>query len=164
MKKLITALAAIAILSACGSNTKPTPVMNAADYKTPNPEGMQKVHDAVTACHYYFIATTDGDQPDVRPFSSFNIHDGNLYILTGHNKNVGEQIDANPKVAICAMGERGVIRIKATLVEDTRAEVQEAVIAQNPRFAPMYSPGDGNTAVYMVTNATATIGGETIKF
>lgn len=173
--KIITILlaAALAVASVQCNNaqndntsktTKTESAMDIATYHSPNPEGMQRVVEAVKECHYYFIATADGDQPQVRPFSSFDIYNGNLYILTGHSKNVGRQIDANPKVAICAMGDKGVIRITATLVEDSREEVQAAIIGMNSRFASMYTPGDGNTAVYALTNAVATLGGETINF
>lgn len=159
------AVASVQCSNAMSNNTNNTvTTMDIATYHSPNPEGMLRVSEAVKECHYYFIATADGDQPQVRPFSSFDIYDGNLYILTGHSKNVGHQIDANPKVALCAMGDKGVIRITATLVEDTREEVQAAIIGMNPRFASMYSPGDGNTAVYALTNAQATFGGETITF
>ena len=134
------------------------------NYKSPNPEGMQKVVDAIKDCHYYFIATVDGDQPQVRPFSSFDIYNGNVYILTGHSKNVGKQIDKNPKVAIAAFNGKTLVRITATLVEAKDRETRAAIIEKNPMFANDYTPDDDNTAVYFLTNATAKIGQETINF
>ena len=44
----------------------------------------------------YFLATEDGDQPQVRPFGTAEIKEGKLYIQTGHVKNVAKQIAANP--------------------------------------------------------------------
>lgn len=63
-------------------------------------------------------ATEEGDQPRVRPFSSCEILNGWIVILTGKVKNVYKQIANDPKVEICALkpsgGEWG--RISATLV------------------------------------------------
>ena len=155
-------------------NIKTANNMNTSNYKSPrsaeerlqskNPEGMQKVVDAIKDCHYYFIATVDGDQPQVRPFSSFDIYEGNVYILTGHKKNVGKQIDTNPKVAIAAFNGKNLVRITATLVEAKDRETRAAIIAKNPMFANDYSPDDDNTAVYFLTNAVAKLGQETINF
>ena len=138
--------------------------MNTKNYKSPTTEDLQRVVDAIKDCHYYFIATLDGDQPQVRPFSSFDIYNGKVYILTGHSKNVGKQIDSNPKVAIAAFNGKNNVRITATLVEAKDRETRAAIIAKNPRFASMYSPDDDNTAVYYLSNATATLGQETIEF
>ena len=129
-----------------------------------NPEGMQKVVDAIKDCHYYFIATVEDDQPQVRPFSSFDIYEGNVYILTGHKKNVGKQIDANPKVAIAAFNGKTLVRITATLVEAKDRETRAAIIEKNPMFANDYTPDDDNTAVYFLTDAVAKLGQETINF
>ena len=134
------------------------------NYKSPNPEGMQRVVDAIKDCHYYFIATVDGNQPQVRPFSSFDIYNGNVYILTGHKKNVGKQIDQNPKVAIAAFNGKTLVRITATLVEAKDRETRATIIEKNPMFANDYSPDDDNTAVYFLTDATAKLGQETINF
>ena len=144
------------------------------NYKSPNPEGMQKVVAAVKDCHYYFIATADGNQPQVRPFSSFDIYEGrsaegrlqgkNVYILTGHKKNVGRQIDKNPKVAIAAFNGKTLVRITATLVEAKDRETRAAIIEKNPMFANDYTPDDDNTAVYFLADATAKLGQETINF
>ena len=138
--------------------------MNTSNYRSQNPEGMQKVVDAIKDCQYYFIATASGDQPQVRPFSSFDIYEGNVYILTGHKKNVGRQIDNNPKVAIAAFNGKNLVRITATLVEAKDRETRAAIIAKNPMFANAYSPDDDNTAVYFLANATAKLGQETINF
>ena len=138
--------------------------MNTSIYKSPNPEGMQRVVNAIKDCHYYFIATVEEDQPQVRPFSSFDIYEGNVYILTGHKKNVGKQIDQNPKVAIAAFNGKTLVRITATLVEAKDRETRAAIIEKNPMFANDYSPDDDNTAVYFLTDATAKLGQETINF
>ena len=58
---------------------------------------MQRVRDFLHKAGVYFLATVDGDQPEVRPFGTAEIFEGKLYIQTGHVKPVARQIAANPK-------------------------------------------------------------------
>ena len=118
---------------------------------------MQRVRDFLHKTGFYFLATVDGDQPQVRPFGTAEIIEGRLYIQTGHVKNVARQIAANPKVAICAFDGKEWLRITATLVEDSRVEVKKAMLDAYPDLRSMYDENDGNTAVYYLKDATATI-------
>ncbi len=120
-------------------------------------DNMQRVRDFLHEAGYYFLATVDGDQPQVRPFGTAEIIDGKLYIQTGHKKAVAQQIAANPKVAICAFNGKEWLRITATLVEDPRVEVKKAMLDANPSLRAMYDENDPNTAVYYLTNAKASI-------
>ena len=106
-------------------------------------------------CGFYFLATCEGDQPRVRPFGAHAIIDGKLYFQTGKVKNVAHQIDANPKVEICASKPSAWLRLTGKLVEDPRIESQEAMLDANPGLKAMYAPGDGNTVVYYLDEATA---------
>ena len=118
---------------------------------------MQRVLDFLKKTGFYFLATVDGDQPEVRPFGTAEIIDGKLYIQTGHVKPVAKQIAANPKVAICAYDGTQWLRITATLVEDPRVEVKKAMLDAYPNLRSMYNENDGNTAVYYLKDAKATI-------
>ena len=118
---------------------------------------MQRVLDFLKKTGFYFLATVDGDQPEVRPFGTAEIIDGKLYIQTGHVKPVAKQIAANPKVAICAYDGSQWLRITATLVEDPRVEVKKAMLDAYPNLRSMYNENDGNTAVYYLKDAKATI-------
>ena len=120
-------------------------------------EGMKTVQEFLQSTHVYFLATVDGDQPEVRPFGTAEIIEGKLYIQTGHIKNVAKQIAANPKVAICAFNGEQWLRITATLVEDPRVEIKKAMLDANPGLRNMYDENDGNTAVYFLKDAKATI-------
>ena len=103
----------------------------------------------------YYLATTDGDQPRVRPFGTANNFEGKLYIQTGKSKDVAKQIDANPKFEIC--GFKGSwIRVSGTLVEDPRIEAQESMLEAYPSLKSMYAAGDGNTVVYYIKDGVAT--------
>lgn len=150
MKKIIILFAALMTAFSCKQAT-----INPQEYKSMNPEGMQKVQEFLKDTHYYFIATVDGDQPQVRPFGTAEIIEGKLYIQTGHVKKVAKQIAANPKVAICAYNGQQWLRITATLVEDPRVEIKKAMLDANPSLRAMYDENDDNTAVYFLTNAKA---------
>ncbi len=118
---------------------------------------LQAVRDFLHKVGYYFLATADGDQPQVRPFGTAEIIDGRLCIQTGHVKNVAHQIAANPKVALCAYDGEKWLRLTATLVEDTRVETKKAMLDANPSLRSMYDEHDGNTAVYCLTEAKGSI-------
>lgn len=131
--------------------------VNPQEYTTSNMEGMKTVQEFLQSTHVYFLATVEGDQPQVRPFGTAEIIEGKLYIQTGHIKNVAKQIAANPKVAICAFNGEQWLRITATLVEDPRVEIKKAMLDANPGLRSMYDENDGNTAVYFLKDAKATI-------
>lgn len=120
-------------------------------------EGMKTVQEFLQSTRVYFLATEDGDQPQLRPFGTAEIIEGKLYIQTGHVKNVAKQIAANPKVAICAFNGDQWLRITATLVEDNRVEIKKAMLDANPSLRSMYDENDDNTAVYFLTKAKASI-------
>lgn len=151
MKKLLAILIATLGLSACGNVQ-----VNPAEYKSNNPEDMQKVRDFLHKTGVYFLATEEGDQPRVRPFGTAEIIEGKLYIQTGHSKNVAKQIAANPKVGICAFDGQTWLRIAATLVEDPRVEIKKAMLDAYPDLRGMYDENDPNTAVFFLKDATAT--------
>ena len=157
MKRIAIMIAAFAALLSCGN--APQKADNPSEYKSNNMENMQKVRDFLHKTGVYYLATVEGDQPQVRPFGTAEIIEGKLYIQTGHVKNVAKQIAANPKVAICAFdaatGEW--LRITATLVEDPRVEIKKAMLDANPGLCSMYDENDDNTAVYYLKDAKASI-------
>ena len=118
---------------------------------------MQRAYDFLKKAGTYYLATTDGDQPHVRPFGTANIFEGKLYIQTGLVKPVAKQLLATPKAAICAMTGGKWIRIEGKLVLDERTEAQKAMLDAYPNLRGMYSENDGNTAVFYFEDATATI-------
>lgn len=60
----------------------------------------------------YYLATTDKDQPHVRPFDGAVVLDDKFYIGTAKTKDVFKQIEKNPKIEIFSM-ETGVVRFTA---------------------------------------------------
>ena len=118
---------------------------------------MQRVYDFLKDAKTYYLATVDGDQPHVRPAGTINLFEGKLYIQTGKVKAVSRQLLANGKCEICAMRAGEWIRIACTLVEDDRLEAKESMLEANPSLKGMYKADDGNTEVFYMKDATATI-------
>ena len=118
---------------------------------------MKQVYDFLKKAGTYYLATVEGNQPRVRPFGTVNEFEGKLYIQTGKVKPVSHQIAANPKVEICAFSGGEWIRIACELVEDDRVEAKKAMLDAYPNLRRMYDEKDGNTLVFYMKNATATI-------
>ncbi len=119
---------------------------------------MKEVFEFLKNCGVYYLATMDGDQPRVRPFGTVDIFEDKLYIQTGKIKPVAQQMKANPKVEISAMAQDGRwIRVAAEAVLDDNIKAQEHMLDAYPNLKAMYQPGDGNTEVYYLQNATAQI-------
>ena len=117
---------------------------------------MKEVRDFLKDCGMYFLATTDKDQPRVRPFGTAEIFEGKLYIETGKKKNVSKQIQANPKVELCACKDGRWVRVEGTLVRDDRREAKQDMLDKNPVLKELYSADDDNTEVLYFDHAKAT--------
>ena len=118
---------------------------------------MKEVQAYLKECGAFFIATTDGDQPHVRPFGVSEIIDCRLYIMTGKVKDVYKQIAGNGKFEICALKPSGSewMRLSGTLVNDETLTVKEEFLNRNEGLKSMYKADDDNMAVLQITNATA---------
>ncbi len=130
---------------------------------------MQEVYEFLKKCGVYYLATTEGDQPRVRPFGTADIFEGKLYIQTGKVKAVSKQLQANPKAELCAFMNGVWLRVAGELVRDDRIEAKQHMLAQYPQLQAMYSADDGNTEVFYFKDAVATFSSftkapETVKF
>ena len=117
---------------------------------------MQQVYDFLKKCGTYYLATVEGEQPRVRPCGTVDLFEGKLYLQTGLSKSVAQQLKADPKVELCAFDGERWLRVAATAVYDDNLEAQKHMLAAYPSLQAMYQPGDGNTAVYYLKDATAT--------
>ena len=117
---------------------------------------MQEVCEFLKNAGTYYLATVDGDQPRVRPFGTAHIFEEKLYIQTGKSKDVSKQIQANPKVEICAFKGGKWLRLSGTLVRDDRREAKASMLDAYPMLKGRYSADDDNTEVLYFKDATAT--------
>lgn len=130
---------------------------------------MEKVCAFLKEAGAYYLATSEGDQPRVRPFGTAHIFEGKLYIQTGKKKPVSAQLAANPKAELCAFKDGTWLRVSCTLVEDDRVEARRSMLNAYPNLRAMYDENDGNTQVFYLKDAKAvfssfTAESETIEF
>ena len=130
---------------------------------------MNEVYTFLKEAQTYYLATTDGDQPRVRPFGTVLLSDGKIYIQTGKVKDVSKQLAANPKAEICAFKNGEWIRVAGELINDDSHDVKVAMLEKMPQLKAMYSADDDNMQVLYFKNATATFSSftaapETVKF
>ena len=118
---------------------------------------MQEVYEFLKACGTYYLATVEGDQPRVRPFGTIDIFEDKLYIQTGKVKDVSKEMQANPKVEICAFDGQKLIRVAGEVVRDDRVEPKKHMLDSYPNLQALYRADDDNTEVLYLKNATATI-------
>ena len=118
---------------------------------------MQEVYDFLKACNTYYLATVEGDQPRVRPFGTIDIFEDKLYIQTGKVKDVSKEMQANPKVEICAFDGQKWIRVAGEVVRDDRVEPKKHMLDSYPNLQALYRADDDNTEVLYLKNVTATI-------
>lgn len=117
---------------------------------------MKTVYDFLKKCQVYYLATVDGDQARVRPFGTIDMFEDKLYIQTGKVKDVSKQMQADPKVELCAFDGEKWLRVAATVVRDDRIEPKKHMLENYPDLRAMYDPEDDNTEVLYLKDATAT--------
>ncbi len=130
---------------------------------------MKEVYDFLKSAGTYYLATIEGDQPRVRPFGTVAIFEDKLYIQTGKSKAVSQQIQANPKVEICAFKDGTWLRVAGRLIRDDRVEAKAYMLDSYPELKGMYSAEDDNTEVLYFEDAEATFSSftappKTVKF
>ena len=117
---------------------------------------MKTVYDFLKKCKVYYLATVDGDQARVRPFGTIDMFEDKLNIQTGKVKDVSKQMQADPKVELCAFDGEKWLRVAATVVRDDRIEPKKHMLENYPDLRAMYDPEDDNTEVLYMKDATAT--------
>ena len=117
---------------------------------------MREVYEFLKQCGVYYLATVEGDQPRVRPFGTVDLFEDRLYIQTGKSKAVSRQIQANPKVELCAFADGKWLRVAGTLVRDDRVAAKAHMLDSYPSLKAMYDAEDDNTEVLYFKDAAAT--------
>lgn len=119
---------------------------------------IQKLHSFLKEAGTYYLATSDGEQPRVRPFGTALFFEDRIYLLTSREKSVSKQIDNNPKFEISAMDSSGKwIRVSGVLKADDRIEVHQAMLDAYPHLKNMYTAGGENTHTLYLDEVKAVI-------
>ena len=160
---------AAALATSLENRAKELTLIDIAKVKPVTYSGIERVEKFLQDAGTYYLATTEGDQPRVRPFGTAHIYEGRLYIQTGKVKDVSKQLHANPKAELTAFKDGEWIRVAGELTEDDSRAARESMLNAYPTLRSMYSEDDGNTEVFYFKHAKATIsafthGPEVIEF
>jgi uncharacterized pyridoxamine 5'-phosphate oxidase family protein len=117
---------------------------------------VKEVLDFLNKTGVYYLATTEGDQPHVRPIGFVMECGGKLAFCTGNKKAMCKQLAENPKVEICAYdGANNILRICGEAVFATTKETQQQALDVMPALANLYSVGDGVFEIFYLDKAKA---------
>jgi uncharacterized pyridoxamine 5'-phosphate oxidase family protein len=106
----------------------------------------------------FYIATTDGNQPRVRPFGVALNLDGKVSLCTGSFKNVYKQIIKNPKVEISGMTSDGKwIRLSGELFDNSSDANKKVFWDFMPNLKKHYEGKEKEFSVLSFKNGIATI-------
>ncbi len=118
---------------------------------------MQKIYNFLKTAGIYYLATTDGVQPRVRPFGTINLFDDKLYIMTSKTKAVSHQLHENPKIEISACLNDKWLRLEASVVEDNSFDAKMSMLNAFPELIKLFPLEDENTELWFLRNVTAGI-------
>jgi len=105
----------------------------------------------------FYLATTDGDTPRVRPFGFVMKYEGKLCFCTSNQKDVYRQLKANPKFEISAAAKTGEwLRLKGEAVFITSRESKKAALDTMPSLRRLYSEDDSICEIFYAGEAEAT--------
>lgn len=89
----------------------------------------------------WYLATSEKNQPHVRPLDKVAMVGGEVYFGTANNKKMFTQIKKNPKVEVVALNNFGVYRFMAEAYPEADQAVAEEV------FIKMGKPFDEKISV-----------------
>ena len=120
-------------------------------------DNFNKISSILDKAGVFYLATVEVDQPRVRPFGAYLIHDDKFYLITGKVKEVSKQLTTNPKAELCAFDGDKWIRIAGNLINDDSREVKTLMLDKVPSLRAMYNEDDGNMQMLYFKDATVTI-------
>lgn len=72
-----------------------------------NKEPVMRINDLLEGAGVFYLATSDGDQPKLRPLGAHQVSDGKVWLGVGEFKNVYRQLRKNPKCEVVALQKEG---------------------------------------------------------
>ncbi|HIS40877.1 MAG TPA: pyridoxamine 5'-phosphate oxidase family protein [Candidatus Aphodovivens avistercoris] len=96
---------------------------------TDRTDSLETIVGYLTSVPAWYLATCEGDQPHVRPFSFAALEDGRIWFCTATTKDVYRELTANPKFELTAWKPGSgwiIVRGKADLADGASAEVRQA--------------------------------------
>lgn len=117
--------------------------------------GAQTIVDYLTSVPAWYLATCEGDQPHVRPFSFAAVQDGALWFCTATTKDVYHELQANPKFELTAWkpGYGWVIlRGRANLEDRANEEVRRAGFEHMTGIGESYDGAHDKTLTFFTVD------------
>lgn len=121
---------------------------------------MNTAFEFIKANPVFHLASIDGNQARVRPFSFIMKRKERLYFCTSKNKDVYNQLVKNPNIEISVMGNSGKwLRIKGKIAFDESREAKKQVFEEAPPLLKIYPKGtdDELFVTFYFTEAKATL-------
>ena len=119
---------------------------------------MNEVLEFLRKAGVFYLATSDGGQPRVRPMGFIMERDGKLVFSTSNVKPMYRQMKADPRVEFCGyIPDGSYVTLRGRAVFITTPEVQAAALEAAPTLKKMYSVGDGKFELFTLECATAAI-------
>jgi uncharacterized pyridoxamine 5'-phosphate oxidase family protein len=105
----------------------------------------------------FYLATVEGSVPKVRPFGFVMKYEGKLCFCTNSQKDVYEQLKANPKFEISTTSQTGEwIRLSGKATFISTEDAKRAVLKEMPSLERRYSVDDPTFEVFYADEAEAT--------
>lgn len=120
---------------------------------------MSKLNDFLTEAGFFYLATTDGNQPKLRPLGAHFEMDGKVLFGVGDFKDVYKQMAANPLVEISACKPDGKwLRYTGKVVFDTDPKYAAAMLEALPQLKDLYNEKTGHKLMmFHLEDATAVV-------
>lgn len=104
----------------------------------------------------FYLATTIGEQPHVRPLGFVMEWAGKLAFCTSNQKDMYKQLVDNSNVEICCVDANyNTLRISGKAVFCTTEKSQQKALEVMPHLGNMFSVGDGKFEIFYLDNAQA---------
>ncbi len=117
---------------------------------------MKEVIDFLNNSKVYYLATTDGNTPHVRPLGFVMEYNGKLAFCTNNQKDMYRQMVANPMVEIsCVDADMNTLRICGKAKFCTNEDSQKKALDIMPMLGSMYAVGDGKFEIFCLDEPKA---------
>jgi uncharacterized pyridoxamine 5'-phosphate oxidase family protein len=117
---------------------------------------MEQILQFLNECGVFYLATTEKNQPRVRPFGAVMEFEGKLYICTNNTKKVYAQMLENPFVELSGTIDGRWLRLEGKVAVDPRKEAKLAMLKACPSLNNFYSAEDNIFEVLYFTEGKAT--------
>lgn len=113
--------------------------------------GNETVVAYLTSVPAWYLATCDGDQPHVRPFSFAAVQDDRIWFCTATTKDVYRELQANPKFEISAWKPGSgwiVLRGRADLTDCANPAIRQAGFKHMTGLGESYCGAEDTTLTF----------------